>query len=512
MQRRNTSLLFAVVAAVVLAAVLWRLANEDPAPRPEPDGEPSPAAAPDAAPGGGGSPPVSSPFDGPRVRVSLESRERFRPPSDGGRPRVQAVALPNRTPLPTAMLVGTGANPWADAPRPGVALVKIEIDGGFLVRQAAVATAGVTELGVGSTLAVTGTVQDAAGEPVAGARVWLGELDGDGRTRHLRTDERGVFETRVRAGDGVPLTVWAQGHAATWRPIDVQVDVGRHHAISLPPGGTLAVQLAGAAENVELAELVVAPAGARAAELSRYPFFLQEIVGGAAVNASGLGTVPFLPRHGAIAVHVLHPQVAIGRPHEVTLDGERTACVVQQQFAAAWSATLQNDAGEPLSGAAVVLRPAGRAISAGTGLDLLPPRLEARGCYFATTDAEGRFTCAAPRPGDVVSLRAPGHGGRDLEIAGDPPPALWLPAWVGGDLRLTVEPPAAGVAWRAEFAVADGVVVEAAPDEPAVIALPHPGLFDIVVTTFVGDEERGRADYAGVAATGPVVVPAPAVE
>ncbi|MCA8949575.1 MAG: carboxypeptidase regulatory-like domain-containing protein [Planctomycetes bacterium] len=507
MQRSNLFLLAAVAAGIAVMTV-WRLtAEEFPPPLPGPE----PVEGIDTNHIGSETPPPSPPpFAGPRVVVAVQPRERFVAPPT---PRVQAVQLPNREPLPTRLLAGTGSSPWDEDARAGTALVAVATDGGELVRQVAVEAGETTELELRGLLAVTGRVRDVAGSPIAGARVWLGALDTDGRNVHLETDADGAFEAGVRSGGGVPLLAWAPGYAATGRTVQVEVDDRREFEITLEPGATLAVQIAGSATEPEIGEVLVAPTANRTAAVLRYPFFLQGLVGGAALDERGHAELTFLPAEGELALTVLHPLVAIGAHREARL-GKRDPCTVPLRFAPAWSGVLHDDSGVPIAGAEVLLRPEGRAVHTGGGLLLLPPPLAATGCYFAATAAGGGFTCALPRAGDVLALRARGHGGRDLKIGSEPPSAeeLWLPVWHGGEPVLRLAPPTPGAGWRAEFDLGGGTVIECEPGAIAVAALPYFGAFDVTVTTFAGDEQRGERRYERVVATGPIDLQPPPLE
>ena len=384
--------------------------------------------------------------------------------------------------------------------------MKVAIDGGFVVRQGAVAAAGRSEVRIGSSLTVSGSVRDEQGTALVGARVWFGELDAEGRTRHLRTDEEGRFSTAIRGGDGVPLTAWAEGYAATWRPVRVSVDDKRDFAITLSKGRELRYQLAGAATAVELAEVFVAPAAQVGAQLSRYPFFLQGLVGGAAIDATGRGLTAFLPERGELSLAVLHPLVAIQRHQEVELSRQREPCVVPLEFRPEWRVRLIDEAGAGIAGGRALLRPEARAVTASGGLRLLPPILDARGCHGATADAEGRMLLARPVAGDVLALRAAGYAGRDLTIGEELPEAVTLPRWQGGEPSIVLQPPIAGQVWRAEFDLSGGVTLDREPGADAVVSLPHAGRFDLVVITFHGEREVGRRVLENVVATGPVTI------
>ena len=119
MQRTNLLLLLAVLVGIAIMT-FYRLTAEEIVPLPT--GAPPAGAGPEAgsggdgAPGGGAAGPAPDfPVDGPRVVVQVTAREEYVAPTP---PRLVGVELPHRTPLPTSMLAGTGANPWAEDRRP----------------------------------------------------------------------------------------------------------------------------------------------------------------------------------------------------------------------------------------------------------------------------------------------------------------------------------------------------------------------------------------------------------
>ncbi|MCA8976035.1 MAG: carboxypeptidase regulatory-like domain-containing protein [Planctomycetes bacterium] len=517
MQRSNTFLLAAVGAALVVMTV-WRLmAKEITMPSGHltgegggevADGQHGPAArSPDELTG------EELAADAPRVVLAVTSREVYLPPLAS---RVTASEVGRQTPLPTTMLAGTGTNPWPrteDVDKDGVVLVAIEIDGGRIVRRVAVEAAAPAAITIGPVLVVRGSVRDNRRQPIAGARVWFGAIDAEGNPVEAVTAADGTFESSARASAGVPLVVRAAGYASTWRVATVDNDTSLEFDSTLLAGGTLDVQLAGQADEIEAGRVFVAPSASRATELASYPFFLQSVFGGVPIDAGGRARVTDLPKRGGLHVVVVHPNVLIASHKEVTLDGEHTPCVVPVEFLSGWSGSVMNDAGEAVSGASLLLRPRGRAVVAGSGLRLQPPLLQAIGCAFTRSDGDGSFMLAASvEPGTVLSVRAPGHAGRDVPFGGQPAEPILLPVWQGGELELQLQPPAAGVAWRAQIDVGEGVDLVCPADRPAVVALPHAGAFDLRVTTWVGAEKRGEREYPGVAATGPVIVPAPQLE
>ncbi len=520
MQRTNALLLVTVLIGLAIMT-LWRLTAEEIRPLdpsdPVSDSGEGVASGDSGGAGdaGGGSQPLVELAPGaPRVVVRVTARERYVLPDPSP---VRAVLLPRRDPLPTTLLAGTGAEPWAGAqaeraPRAGAALVRVAIDGSFLVRQAVVDPAvGTAELLIGSELRITGTIRDATRQPVQDARVWLGQLESDGRTRHVRTDGEGRFEVSVRAGPGVPFVAWAEGHAAAWRAVTIGVDLDRDLEITLPAGGELTVQLAGQAVEVQRGQAFVTPAAAISAELASYPFFLQGLVGGIEFDARGRGRGTFLPQNGNVGVTLVHPLLAIGRNKEVEL-GEREQCVVPVDFRPAWRTRVTDSGGVAVPAVEALLRPEGRRPAVVSRQRLLPPHVGAAGCYYAKADPDGALLIARPSAGDVLALRAPGFAGRDVVIRDALPEPITLHAWDGTEPALALQPPVTGRDWRAEFSLGEGVTIDLPAGEAAIVALPHAGRFAVEMITFVGEEERGREDLGEIVATGRTALQAPRIE
>ncbi|MFO1077695.1 MAG: carboxypeptidase-like regulatory domain-containing protein [Planctomycetota bacterium] len=503
MQRSTAILLVVAAAGAVFAAFAWR-GGADGGLRPGDEGPP-PAVAPQ--PVAGPQEPTPVPAGAPRVVVRVTEREVFAAPLP---PRLTAVQLPDRTALPLAVLAGTGANPWAAEDRAGVALVEVEAAGVRLVRQVGLEVGLPSELRFAGELQVHGRVVGPGGKPVAGAAVWLGTREADGSLREATTGDDGAFEATVPASTGVPLVVRKTGFASAWRVVAVDVDDAREFEIALEEGGSLAVQIAAQAERVELGAAYVAPGDARGSAVLRFPFFLQCLLGGVALDQNGRAEIQGLPQHGEVAVTIFHPLVPIGVHAMCKLDGAHTTCLVPLRFLPARAGVVVDDDGNPLGDAALLWRPQGRSLPAIAGLRLLPPELAAAGCCFARTGADGAFVLPAAAAGDLVAVRAAGHAGRDDVAAAVE--RIALPAWRGGEPSLRVAPPRGDSAWRAEFDLGDGLALSCKAGEPAVVSTPHAGRYDVVLTTFVGDEKRGERAVTGVAVTGPVDVAPPAAD
>ncbi|HEX5051102.1 MAG TPA: carboxypeptidase-like regulatory domain-containing protein [Planctomycetota bacterium] len=492
-------LLLAAGGAAALSIGTWPASTELPS------GAPA-SPQPPAAEGPGREPPPAS--AAPRVRVEVRALERYVAPPPL---RVQAVRLADAVELPTELLAGAGAGFDAGPPRPGLALVRIGYEAGSLLRQVPVVEAPVAT-SVGARIVCRGRVRDAGQKAVEGARVWLGEQDGEGHDRVVYTDADGVFELDAPAGDGVPFVVQAEGRASTWRAVTVAAPM-RELDVTLQPAGRLEVQLAGTGQGIEAARLFVLPGATVSTEVAQYPFFLQVLTRGFAIDERGRALVADLPQGGQLGLFVQHARLAGTVAHAVVLAGRQTRAVVPFAFVPSlWRGRVVDTAGEPLAGVRVWSRPPGADLAPGGSPRLLPPHLEARGVCMAETDAEGGFEIGASAvPDAVLSLRMLGHAGRDVTWSTIGTEPLVLPPWTGDEAAFRLLPPVAGIAWRAECDLAGGIAAELAADRPWLVAFPHAGRFEVVVTTFVGDREARRS-FAGVDATGTVELPAPLPE
>lgn len=515
MQRRNLTLLLVATACVVTVGWLAWPGGGDPEPAPPPAipaPVPNPAPEPAPAPGPHGSGPAQGPplpAGAPRVVVAVRELWPYVAPRPA---RVQAFLAGASEELPVQLLAGTDASPFGEGARTGLVLASIGLGGGaFVLRQVAVDSAGPARLELGPRRMVYGTLVDARQQAVAGARVSLGEFDANGAAREVVSDGEGHFEIDTFAGEGVPFVVQSDGHAAQWRALQVLAQGENRLVVPLPDHGELEVQLAGEARQIEAARVYLVPLATLATEWVQYPFFLQVLGRGAAVEGNGRATLRGLPRTGSIGVVVQHPGLTLVAPVEVKLGGPRTRVLVPLRLQSLQNGRLVDAAGEPVAGAVALLRSGGRAAPASGSLRLLPPGLDALGCTLAYGGSDGVLPlAAAAEPGSVLSLRAPGHAGRDLPF----PAALLaepivLPVYAGGEPALRLLPPRAGVRWQSEWNLSGGLQLTHEAGVSPTVALPNPGRFEVQVTTFVGSERKATVTLPAVDATGPIDVQAP---
>lgn len=502
-------LLFAAVVLAASAAVAaWARCADEPGPNG--DAPTGGAGTNPTSPVRGATDPVPGATQRPdvRVRVEVQSREAFAPPPPV---RVIAVAAHDASELPTRAIAGVGAG-FADGDaRPGLALVAVDLGGGAQVlRQVDVPAADVARPAIGARIVLRGVVRDPQQRPIAGAHVWFGESDAAGARRDAVCGDDGRFELDVPSGAGVPFVVRADGFASTWQPIVVTSTPGELAAV-LTPAATLRVQIAGSSEGIDAARLFVVPADGNTA-LTQYPFFLQVLDDGLPLTATGAAVIADLPASGHVSLLVRHPRVPLGNGVEVRLrEGGQSTTVPVNVGTGSVRGFVVDEAGAPVAGASVWLRPNGSSIGGKPSLRLLPPHLDARGCLVATTSGAGAFELGSGPSGPAsLSVRAPGRAGRDIEVAIAASGPIVLPAWRGGEIAFRLAPPRAATPWCAECDLAGGIRGEVQGDQPWVVSLPHAGRFDFVVTTWRGERMVGTTTLADVVVTGTVAIAPPA--
>jgi hypothetical protein len=509
MSRPTVVLLSLAAACAALAAWLWWSGPDvDPLSPPAPDGPGSTAPLP--APELPAGPARPLPQDALRVRLSVTARERFVPPPPV---RVQAVHRDGRA-LPSLLFAGAGAGFDGAERVTGAAMVRVELDGRAVLRQVAVAADALASVVVGAPLTVTGSVRDADGRPVAGARVWFGEFDSDGNRREVDTDVDGAYRSDVPAGAGVPCVVRAPGRAWHCRMVSVEIPVAPCDVV-LQPGATLEVQLAAAATAMHDARLFVVPLAPVSTELASWPFFLQALHDGEAIDERGRALVEGLPRTGSVGVVVRHPRAALPAPQPVVLKVERPRATLPLRFVdTSLAAQVVDERGQPLQGVSLWLCAGGRSLQAAAAQRLVPPHLDAAGTFASRSDADGRFVLGRPAGQDLVLLlRGNGFAGRDLslrELVPDQP--LVLPQWLGGEPEFVLTPPRAGSAWFGETDLSGGLRIGLDADANWRVSLPYAGRFDVELTTFVGSQAGEPVRQPGLLVTGTTTLASPAAK
>ncbi len=505
--QRSTLFLSVGLPGLLLAGlvVAFAMQSDDPALPPSPtDGAnvPSPTVPKDQDP----KPfPLEVPKDAVRVRLTVIDQETYVAPPPV---RVEAVRAGDGTPLSTWLLAGAGAGFDAPSGAAGITMAVVEHDEGRVLRQVVLAAECVRPALAGRQV-VRGSVLGPDRKPVAGATVWFGEFDTAGARREVAVAADGTYEVPVLASSGVPFVVRAPGHATQWRAIVVQVPPPACDAV-LERACAVEMQIAGIAVSMQDARVFVVPRSIVSTGLGQWPFFLQGLSDGYALEANGRVVIDDLPASGEVGLVIRHPRAAMTAPTAVVLKGERVRASVPVQFATdEWAAVVVDEHGAPRPGVMAFVSGQGTPLATGNSQRLVPPHLELRGSLQAITDATGRFAVGeGPRENMALHLRGAGCAGRNLTLgAFDPTQPIVLPTWIGGEPELRVQPPRAGVVWIAECDLGGGVREVLAADAAFRVSLPHAGRFDVVVTTFVGEQEVASERRSGLHATGPIDVP-----
>jgi len=423
-------------------------------------------------------------------------------------PRVVGVLVSDGSSVKATLLAGAGAG-FDGSPRAsGVALVAFEHHDGRVLRQVALRD-GLVQVPFAGRVGASGRVAGPDGQPLPGATVWFGEHDHDGKRREVTTDADGAYVGEPLAGDGVPFVVRAPGFATQWRAVRVGTPSPVCDA-RLERACGLDVQLAATAIELSSARVFVLPSDQVGTALANWPFFGQAITGGYAVDDDGRAAVDDLPAGVTVELLVLHPRAERGSPQPVVLKGARTRALVPLVFAdQVLQGSVVDEAGAPLADVSVWVHDGRRRLEPGSSQRLLPPHLGFVGSFAAATRPDGTFTVGTAKVPQQLSLRAHGHAGRNVGsgVVGERQPIV-LPRWNGGNAALTVLPPRPGTAWVVEGYAGPRSL---AADEAWTAALPHEGLFDCVLTTWLGEREVARERHPALVATGPVELAAPRV-
>ncbi|MBL8750613.1 MAG: carboxypeptidase regulatory-like domain-containing protein [Planctomycetes bacterium] len=497
MQRSTPLLLLSLAAVAVALGVVFAMAGESP----PPDGPGAVGAEPESPSDAAArqpDPEIPPPRGAPHVHVQVRSIETFLPP-----PPVRVRAFdPRGRELPVAAVAGAGA--WFDEgdPQPGLALVAVGIEGGgSVLRQVAVDAAGPARVDVGARLVVRGVVRDREQKPLGGASVWLGESDSTGVRREVATDDEGAFEFDVPAGSGVPFVVHAEGHASQWLPVVVTTPP-REMSMSMSPSAQVAIQVVGSSHGIDAVRVFVVPGNEVSTEVAQYPFFLQALTDGTAVEANGRATLSDLPQRGAVGIVVRHPLVPADAPVQVALSSRGVRVPVPMSLAAnVCTLRVVDESGAPLPGVAAWLRDRPDPVGGAPSLRLLPPALGTRGACFARSGEAGTLSLGCVAGAAALALRAPGRAGRELRwpLATDEP--IVLHAWLGDECAFRLAPPKEGVAWSASSDLGSGVRATIAADRPWVVSFPGPGRFAVEITTSI-DERVVATEQRVVDVTG----------
>lgn len=494
-------LLLALLAAA--AVVAWRtFTAAPPSPGPVSSGtgvEVAPRESDPTTPGAG----AQDAEQGTRVVVTVTAEERFLPPAAA--PVV--VQHAGGAVLPVRLLGGVGAQLGPTGNDRGFSLVSVELGGARLVRRVSCGPEVPAVHTIGAPATVSGKVVDAAGKPIAGATVWVGELGTDGALVRVATDDEGAFTAQAAAGSGVPFVVQASGHASSGVFLDLPSG-GVQRDTTLAKAVPVTTQLAGIGDLPVDARLFVVPLATVSSELSAYPFFLQSVLGGIAPDAQGRASLEDLPAHSELGLVVAHPRAAIAAPRTLQLRDRALHVPLPMVYGPAAAGRVVDGEGTPIPGARVL---------AGDALDrprsepmrrLMPTHVELQRTFAAFAAADGTF--AIGRAAGPWRVEAPGFAGRLVE----PAETVVLPRWHGGACEFELALPAGlrdrAATWLAGTNLGGGVQARLSAQETWRIALPHAGRFSFVVETFVDARSVAREEHRHVDVTGVILLAAPA--
>lgn len=223
------------------------------------------------------------------------------------------------------------------------------------------------------------TLSDEDGAPMPMARVTIRPVGAEGafdRAVFATTDAQGVFRINLEAGQYRIVEVAAQQrYVKTEIPFTVAAG-GLTAELGLPqPNVTISVTNGGT--PLARAWVQVRPAGARPEE--------YHLAAWTQTDANGVARMQLTAGAEYVVIDIGTPQgvTLVNQPFTAPQSGDGPA-TVNVSVAANVTATLNDENGNPLTGAWVTIRPDG--VAAGT----------ATRNYFGTTDAEGRLTVNLP--------------------------------------------------------------------------------------------------------------------
>lgn len=445
------------------------------------------------------------PSDAPHVRITVTAKEKFVPPPA----RLPLAELANGTPLLADVIAGAGAGFDAQSNRRGVAMLAVDYESGQLLRQISRVPGQTQPTTIGARVVLRGRILDGAQQPIGGASVWLGERLADGSRREFATDDEGAFEGDVPGGAGVPMVVRADGYASTWRTLTIGTAT-TPITERLLPAGKLSVQLAARADGLEAVRVFVTPKAPVSTGLSQWPFFLQCLSGGYAVDERGQATIDDLPQHGTVGVVVSHPFAESGAAVVAKLAEAPARATVPITFSGGRQMGVVVGPDGLGIAASLWLRAPNQRLQGSVSSRLLPPHIDLRGVCSAQAASDGRFEIGLLEDANpVLSVRAPGFAGRDLDPQRFRNAEIVLPQWLPGDAALRIQPPVAGKVWRVSINLGEGLEENCKADQPFVVALPHAGIFDLEMVVDVGGKPVNQRLAKDLMITGPTDVETP---
>lgn len=453
-----------------------------------------PLLAPDEPAPAGLEAPIEADIE---VVVDVLPRARLRP---GPRPCAVFVGDQSAPQARATWLAGSAAGPGAGDVRAGdQQLLAVELGSTTTYRWLTVRDPDALAVHLLGDVEVQGQVCDVDGRPLAGASLWVSGVE-------AKSGEDGSFAVVARGGEGLVAVARADGMVS--QAIGVAAAGARGLRFVMQPAGELRARVLGPLPKQQPARVLVAPASpAQTSDQAQYPFFLQALTGGVAVDARGIALLRDLPIGMSVQVGVTHPQllasacpvvevrartIDLGVPvglveslHGRVLDGEGRACA--SAMVAAWPDVLGDDSPRPAAGVQAVPPAAWRA-------DLACARVAADGSFSLPRAALVLRVCAAAPARAAADLVVKPEAAAELAlllppaVAAQQAPRLQLCAPQAGryrvELRENGRPSRLPVAWTG--------------DVPFSLPLRTAALADVLVRVSRGGESREQI-YRAVA-------------
>lgn len=465
----------AILLLVVIAALGWLLFDAPPtlpAPAPGADADASTPGEPRSAP-----PPALASADRVAVIVDMEVRAHIEAPLPA--PRFEVQRGGQRLSLPVEIMAGAGALAAMAGDR---TLVRIDLGAlGSCWRAVTAAADEPTAIVYGPSCKLAGRVADAGHAPVAGARVWTGDVDPDGRLREVETDADGAFAVDVMQGEGVPCVVQMAGLASRVQWLDLGPNGASEVLLTMEPETIVAVQCAAVADALVGAEVGVLPGTDASTSMLQWPFFLQVVQGLVGLDDSGRALLRGLPRGCDFRLVVRHPLAMLPPPVDVKLRGEHATATLPLHLLPPVSGRVVDAAGAPVAAASVRLQLRDPA-PLPSGRWMLPDSLCLIGACTTSTDQDGGFRIGFAGARGRLTLQQRGGAVLRLEVAraGELERQLVLPEWT--DVATELQVPAASAApWQLRIKPVLDDFVDVAAAQPFAQPLPAPVLADLRV-------------------------------
>ncbi len=387
--------------------------------RPEPvDAKPLPDKL---LPGNGPAPVGQSAGDALRLRMVIQPLASLRPelPSP---PRCFLYPSPESEPIEGRFVAGSLTRWHADPDDSGPQLAEFSLPAAQTIYRLVVRDqqTGQWRTDLGRAEMLRGQVVDEAGNPIAKAALWLGGSE-------AQTNDLGQFEVQdVPLGSLLPAVVQATGRASLYRKL-TPTQCREFLTFTLAKGGSLQVAVRVKDPEVDLSKgrLIVLPADqARTTDMLSYPFFMQGLTGGFALDNQGIVSLEGLPARGQVWLRLMHDDLRqLQDPRSGLMSLVRLAQQSMLELPAekipSSQGQVQDEAGVGIPATLLVADDvelwSWRTSGALTGL-LLPGAAYNTKHRRAECDADGNFTLSLPHwKKDEASIHASAPGKLSLQ-------------------------------------------------------------------------------------------------